>query len=228
MTAAPDPRPRDAGTGPSGVRRTAWLSPTTFDAALDALVARDGEDALVDLRADAYGHGAVEVERRARERGIHRFLRTAADARHVTPQRLIEPYGLLPGSTPVLRLTGEVIAVKRVPAGTAVSYGYTYRTRGEATLALVGLGYADGVPRLASSRAPVRVGAATGVVAGRVAMDQLVVDLGEHATGAQAGDDAVLWDDAATLSAWAAATDRAPEALTAGLGRRIQRRWGLG
>ena len=66
MTAAPDPRPRDAGTGPSGVRRTAWLSPTAFDAAIDALVARDGDDALVDLRADAYGHGAVEVERRAR------------------------------------------------------------------------------------------------------------------------------------------------------------------
>lgn len=228
MTAAPDPRPRGAGPGSSGVRRTARLSSSVLDAALDAVVARDGDDALVDLRADAYGHGAVEVERRAREHGIRRFLRTAPDARHVTPERLVESYGLLPGSTPVLHLIGEVIAVKRVPAGTAVSYGYTYRTRGDATLALVGLGYADGVPRLASSRAPVRVGPATGVVAGRVAMDQLVVDLGEHGAGAQPGDDAVLWDDAATLAAWATATEREPAALTAGLGRRIQRRWGHG
>lgn len=228
MTAAPEPRPRGTATGRSGVRRTAWLSATAFDAALDSLLARDGRDALVDLRADAYGHGAVEVERRARERGIRRFLRTASDALDAGPEQLVEPYGLLPGSMPVLRLTGEVIAVKRVPAGTAVSYGYTYRTRGEATLALVGLGYADGVPRLASSRAPVRVGPTTGVVAGRVAMDQFVVDLGEHGDAAQPGDEAVLWDDESTLAAWAAATDRESAALTAGLGRRIERRWVAG
>lgn len=228
MTAAPDSRPRGARAGRPGVRRTALLSESAFQVALDAVVARDGDDALVDLRADAYGHGAAEVERRARERGIRRFIRTAADAQEIAPQRLVEPYGLLPGSTPVLQLIAEVIAVKRVPAGTAVSYGYTYRTRNEATLALVGLGYADGVPRLASSRAPVRVGSTTGVVAGRVAMDQFVVDLGERGDDALPGDHAVLWDDAATLAAWAATTEREPAALTAGLGRRIERRWEAG
>lgn len=227
MTAAPESRPRVAGA-PRGVRRVARLSSSAFDAGLDALVAREGDETVIDLRANAYGHGAAEVERRARERGIRRFLRTAAEARDTAPQQLVAPYGLVPGATPVLRLIGEVIAVKRVPAGTAVSYGYTYRTRGDATLALVGLGYADGVPRLASSTAPVRVGAVTGVVAGRIAMDQLVVDLGEHGDDVRPGDDAVLWDDAAGLSAWASATEREPAALTAGLGPRILRHWDAG
>jgi len=228
MTTAPDARAQSRSAGRSGVRRTAWISSGAFEAAIDAALARDGDEAIVDLRADAYGHGAVEVERRAREQGIRRFIRTAADAQGVTPHRLVEPYGLLPGSIPMLRLIAEVIAVKEVPAGTAVSYGYTYRTPTRATLVLIGLGYADGVPRLASSRAPVRVGSTTGIVAGRVAMDQFVVDLGERVEMPQPGDDAVLWDDAATLTAWAIATEREPAALTAGLGPRIERRWGVG
>ncbi|MDQ1584364.1 MAG: alanine racemase, partial [Microbacteriaceae bacterium] len=65
-------------------------------------------------------------------------------------------YGLSPfddstsadlGLTPVMTLRGRVAAVRRVPAGTGVSYDYTYRTTRESTLALVPLGYADGIPR---------------------------------------------------------------------------------
>ncbi|MFN4000817.1 alanine racemase [Microcella sp.] len=213
MSAAPEPL---------GVRRVARLSARALDDALTALLA-EGE-ATLDLRADAYGHGADEVERRARARGIHRFVRDGDTATTAEEAGLgMLAYGLHEGQQPVLSLEGEVVAVKRVPAGTAVSYGYQYRTSDEATLALVGLGYADGVPRLASSRAPVRIGGATGIVAGRIAMDQLVVDLG--AAPAQVGDVAVLWHDGASLAAWSAATERPAAALLAGLGRRIQRRW---
>ena len=150
-------------------------------------------------------------------------MRSADAATGLDAALLLEPYGFHDASAPALSLIGEVIAVKQVPAGTAVSYGYTYRTTGASTLALVGLGYADGVPRAASSRAPVRIGTVVGVVAGRIAMDQLVVDLGSGQ--ASPGDDAVLWDDAETLAAWAAAAERSPESLTAGLGRRIRREW---
>jgi alanine racemase len=213
MTAAPEP----------GVRRTARIRGRALDDALARLRARDGESAPIDLRADAYGHGADEVERRARAHGLTRFVRSADAATGLDAALLLEPYGFHDASAPALSLIGEVIAVKQVPAGTAVSYGYTYRTTGASTLALVGLGYADGVPRAASSRAPVRIGAVVGVVAGRIAMDQLVVDLGSGQ--ASPGDDAVLWDDAETLAAWAAAAERSPESLTAGLGRRIRREW---
>lgn len=221
MTTAPE------GSRPEpplrGVRRVAMLTERVLDDALERMRARDGDDATIDVRADAYGHGAEEVERRARMHGVLRFVRTAAEAVGHDPERLLEPYGLAAGARPVLSLVGEVIAVKRVPSGTAVSYGYTYRTSGTSTLALVGLGYADGVPRLASSRAPVRVGTTVGVVAGRIAMDQFVVDLADGE--ASPGEDAVLWDDADGLVAWAAAAERTPPALTAGLGRRIRRQW---
>src|SRR5690606_35880584 len=80
---------------------------------------------------------------------------------------------------PAMTLDAAVISAKRVPADTGVSYGHDYLTARETTLALVPLGYADGVPRSASGRAPVSIDGVTYRVAGRVAMDQLVVDVGE-------------------------------------------------
>ena len=50
-----------------------------------------------------------------------------------------------------MTLRGTVALTKRVPAGYGVSYGLTYRTSADTTLALVPLGYADGIPRAASS-----------------------------------------------------------------------------
>ena len=112
-------------------------------------------------------------------------------------------YGLSPlpevtaedlGLKPVMTVGSYIAAVKEVPAGQGVSYGLRYRTDKPTTLALVPLGYADGVPRIAEN-APVRIypgaqkaqdGSApnnaegkTYRVVGRVAMDQMVVDLGE-------------------------------------------------
>lgn len=100
-------------------------------------------------------------------------------------------YGLSPfegtsaadlGLRPVMTLRTVVDAVKEVPAGQGVSYGLAYRTERPTTLALIPLGYADGVPRVGTG-GPVRIhpaGAPAGTypVVGRIAMDQLVVDLG--------------------------------------------------
>ena len=68
----------------------------------------------------------------------------------------------LPGGAPdwlrpAMTIRTEVIGVKRVPAGTAVSYGHRYRTSSEATIGLIPLGYNEGVPRHASNRAQVQV-----------------------------------------------------------------------
>ncbi|MDO9589907.1 MAG: alanine racemase, partial [Microcella sp.] len=78
---------------------------------------------------------------------------------------------------PAMQLSADVVGVKRVPAGSGVSYGFAHRTRSATTLALVPLGYADGVPRAAVD-APVRIGEAALRLVGRVAMDQIVVDAG--------------------------------------------------
>jgi alanine racemase len=122
-------------------------------------------------------------------------------------------YGLSPvpgrdfGLRPAMTVRARVTLTKRVPAGQGVSYGHTHTTEKETTLALVPLGYADGVPRSASNRAMVRVGGANRRIAGRVCMDQVVVECGDDPVSA--GDVAVLFgpgtDGEPTADDWAEA-----------------------
>lgn len=92
------------------------------------------------------------------------------------------------GLRPVMRLSASLALVKHVPGGHGVSYGHHYVTPGETTLGLVPVGYGDGIPRHASGTGPVLVGGKLRTVAGRIAMDQFVVDLGgdEPAVGSEA------------------------------------------
>ncbi|WP_367044332.1 alanine racemase [Streptomyces sp. Je 1-332] len=92
------------------------------------------------------------------------------------------------GLRPVMRLSASLALVKHAPGGHGVSYGHHYVTPGETTLGLVPVGYGDGVPRHASGTGPVLVGGKLRTVAGRIAMDQFVVDLGgdEPAVGSEA------------------------------------------
>jgi alanine racemase len=144
-------------------------------------------------------------------------------------------YGLSPfadrssadlGLRPAMTLRAAVAAVRRVPAGTGVSYGYDHRTDRETTLALVPLGYADGVPRQASGHGPVRIGGTDFRVAGRIAMDQFVVDVGDHPVAV--GDEVVLFGDP-TLGApaaddWAAAAGTVNYEIVTRIGARVGRR----
>ncbi len=100
-----------------------------------------------------------------------------------TPEQL----GLVPAMTAVARAA----VVKRVPGGQGVSYGHTYTTPGPTTLVDIPLGYADGVPRHASNRASVLVEGERRRIAGRVCMDQFVVDVGDLPV--RAGDEVVLF-----------------------------------
>ncbi|WP_155848650.1 alanine racemase [Arthrobacter sp. 35W] len=127
-------------------------------------------------------------------------------------------YGLSPfedqtsadlGLRPAMTLRTRVAACKEVPAGQGVSYGLNYITAAPTTLALVPLGYADGVPRVATG-GPVLIDGTTYPVVGRIAMDQMVVDLGPGiAAGSLLGAEAVLFGDPAAgapaVESWAAA-----------------------
>ena len=136
---------------------------------------------------------------------------------------LASPAGI--ATEPVMTLIAEVIAVKRVTAGTGVSYGYTYRAPRDTTIALVSIGYADGVPRLGSNAASASLAGLAFPVVGRIAMDQLVLDLGS--SEALPGDIATIFGTPSlgepSAIEWAQHTRRPPLALTAGLGRRIVR-----
>ncbi|KUL33437.1 alanine racemase [Streptomyces sp. NRRL F-4489] len=129
------------------------------------------------------------------------------------------------GLRPVMTLAASLASVKRVPGGHGVSYGHHYTTPGETTLALVPLGYADGVPRHASGTGPVLVAGKWRTVAGRVAMDQFVVDLGGDR--AEAGEEAVLFGpgDRGEPSAedWARAAGTIGYEIVTRIGSRVPR-----
>ena len=78
-----------------------------------------------------------------------------------------------------MTLRARVVNVKRVPAGTGVSYGPDHVTGRPATLALLPLGFADGLPRAAQGRAQVWLGGRRCPIVGRIAMDQCVIDAGD-------------------------------------------------
>jgi alanine racemase len=115
----------------------------------------------------------------------------------------------------------SVISVKRVPAHTPVSYGYHYRTATETTLALVSAGFADGVPRSASGKAFVRVGEVLCPIAGRIAMDQFIVDCGDNPVSV--GDEVEIWGSSPTIEQWAEWSGRPVDALLAHVGDRVVR-----
>ena len=88
---------------------------------------------------------------------------------------------------PVACLEGQILQLREVPAGTPVGYGATYVTQMPAKLATVGLGYADGVPRLLSNCGRVWCAGQFAPIVGRVSMDLLSIDV-THIESLSAGD----------------------------------------
>lgn len=202
--------------------------------------------------ADAPGHAtiarqarvfaqALEVAAAAGLRPEVRHLANSAATLTAPEQHfdLVRPglavYGLSPvpelaspaelGLRPAMTLAASLVLVKRVPAGSGVSYGHVYTTEAETTLGLVPLGYADGVPRAAGNVGPVLAAGRRRTVAGRVCMDQLVLDLGDDA--AAVGDEVLLFGPGdrgePTAQDWAEATGTISYEIVTRLGPRVPR-----
>lgn len=150
----------------------------------------------------------------------------------------LSTYGLSPfdgtaaaelGLRPAMRLVSRVLAVKEVPAGHGASYGLTYRCAAPTRFALVAGGYADGIPRAASNRAEVAIGGVRYPVVGKIAMDQMILDLGPGGDGAApvaAGDEVVIIGDGATgpsAEEWAAWSDTVNYEIVTRIGARVAR-----
>ncbi|WP_435193268.1 alanine racemase [Streptomyces sp. NRRL F-5630] len=202
--------------------------------------------------ADEPGHPSIAAQLTLFEEmtGLAARLGVRAEVRHIanSPATLSLPeshydlvrpgiamYGLSPspalgthadfGLRPVMRLVAPLALVKRVPGGHGVSYGHLYVTPGDTTLGLVPLGYGDGVPRHASGAGPVLVNGKWHTVAGRIAMDQFVVDLGGDTPAP--GSEAVLFGagDQGEPSAedWARAADTIVYEIVTRVGGRVPR-----
>jgi len=126
---------------------------------------------------------------------------------------------------PAMRLRGQIIVVKRLPAGHGVGYDLTYMTKKDSTVALVPLGYADGVPRHASSIGPVSLGGKRFTVSGRVSMDQITIDVGDYP--AQVGEWVSVFGDPALgdphVSEWAEAIGTNTYEIVTRIGSRVPR-----
>lgn len=147
----------------------------------------------------------------------------------------IATYGISPGTglgtpaqlglRPVMTLVGRMAVVKQLPAGSGLSYGHQYHLSHDATTAVVPLGYADGIPRNATNVGPVFAAGARRTIAGRVCMDQFVLDLGS-ATALE-GDEVILFgsgEDGIPLAEdWAEVTGTIGYEIVTRLGPRIPR-----
>lgn len=184
---------------------------------------------------------AVDIAERAGLRGMTKHLANSAATltRPETWLDMVRPgiacYGLDPlggdpavhGLRPAMTVRAEVALVKRVPAGSGVSYGHEYVTDRETGLALVPIGYAEGIPRNATNVGPVWLGGARRTIRGRVCMDQFVVDVGDDPV--RAGDEVLVWGPGTqgepTAQDWADAVDTIHYELVTRIGGRMTRRY---
>jgi len=126
----------------------------------------------------------------------------------------IAVYGLSPipesgdmGLRPAMTLRCPVAMVKTVPAGEGVSYGHIWIAERDTTVALLPIGYADGVFRALGGRIDVLINGRLRPSIGRMCMDQFLVDLGPGAPDVAEGDEAILFGSGgsgeSTAQTWA-------------------------
>ena len=107
---------------------------------------------------------------------------------------------------PAMTLKAEIHLVKRVPAGSPVGYGGTQTTLRDTKLAIITIGYADGIPRNTSSAVGVFVAGRKAAIIGRVSMDQFVVDLGADSNAVAGEIVEVFGANGYSIDDWAAAS----------------------
>lgn len=135
-------------------------------------------------------------------------------------------YGIGEDLRGAMTLTAPVVSVRDVPAGTPVGYGESFVTERATRLALVPLGYADGIPRIASGNASVLVRGRRARLAGTVSMDQVVIDVGS--LGVEPGETVTVFGPGdrgePTIADWARWARTIPHELMTGIGHRVIRR----
>jgi alanine racemase len=149
----------------------------------------------------------------------------------------IAVYGVSPGPgvdhlavclRPALSLHARVSFVKRLPAGTRISYGLRHELEAAANIATLPIGYADGVPRrLHAVGGEVLIGGKRRRIVGAITMDQLMVDCGDDPVAI--GDHAVLIGEQGgeriTAADWATRLDTIGYEIVCGISARIERRY---
>jgi len=246
----------DTGLSRGGATPDAWpdLCETAAKAEADGTVrvtglwshfafADGGPDHPVNNRQAAVFAEALEI---ATAKGLQPEVRHLANSAATltapaTHYDLVRPgvavYGLSPvpqigsprdfGLRPAMSLRSRVALTKRVPEGSGVSYLHRYVTSRETTLALIPLGYGDGVPRAATNTGEVLLAGRRRRISGTVSMDQFVVDVGDDEVAAD--DEVVLFgpgdDGEPTAQDWADACGTINYEIVTRVGGRVPREY---
>ncbi|MGN7248154.1 alanine racemase [Janibacter anophelis] len=246
----------DTGLGRGGAWREDLAAMLVDAARLQAEGVLDVEGIFSHFAyADAPGHPSVRAQQEvfaavladAERAGLRPRIRHLANSAALltipsSHYDMVRPgvsiYGLSPvpdiggpthfGLREAMRVTARLISVKDCPAGQGISYAHLYTTTQDTRLGLVPLGYADGIPRHASNLGSMQVHGRRYTVAGRVCMDQMVLDLGADSP-ARAGDEVVIIgreaDGEPTAQDWAAAIGTINYEIVTRLGPRVPRRY---
>ena len=187
-----------------------------FDAVLAELAAAGVRPEVVHL-ANSAGALAHPLARRS-------LVRAGVALYGISPGPGVDPLAV--ALRPALSLHARVSMVRRVRAGEGISYGLRHTFATDTTVAVLPIGYADGVPRrLFSAGAEVLIGGRRRPIVGVVTMDQLMVDMGVDDVAV--GDHAVLigrqGDDEITAAEWADRLGTIGYEIVCGISRRIER-----
>ncbi|WP_061960938.1 alanine racemase [Demequina flava] len=175
----------------------------------------------IDLQAENFRAAVLMAEEREIQLEVRHLANSACTlTRPDLHFDLVRPgiavYGLPPvpdpdgenfGLRPAMSVRSRVILVKDVPEGQGVSYGHEYITPHRTTLGLVSAGYADGVFRAGGNQAEVAIRGRRYRIAGRVCMDQFVVDLGSGTEVSEGDAVTLIGPDGPGARDWATAVD---------------------
>jgi alanine racemase len=199
--------------------------------------------ALADQPDDGFNEAQIakfrRVLRELQSRGIDIPLKHAANSAAILefPQsffNMVRPglalYGLYPSSCvkrsmclkPAMSLRTKVAYLKKVPSGTPISYGRTYITKAETTIATLPVGYGDGYNRLLSDIGRVVIKGKLASVVGRVCMDQIMVDVG-NIPEVKIGDEVILMGRAISVEEIAQKIQTIPYEVVCMISKRVPR-----
>ncbi len=153
-----------------------------------------------------------------------RAVRTGLAVYGLSPFAGSSPESL--GLRPAMTLKSQVVALKDVARGSHASYGLTYTCEADTRFALVAGGYADGLPRSASNAARVFIGGRQYRQVGRIAMDQIVVEVGLD-SDVGVGDEVTIFGPGEsgepTAADWGAWGGTINYEIVTGIGSRVER-----
>jgi alanine racemase len=155
----------------------------------DQLAAFDHTVDALSLPPGVLVHAANSAGALAHPGARRSFVRAGIAIYGISPGHAVDP--LCGALRPAMSLVARVSYVKRVAAGSRISYGLRHTFERDTTVATVPIGYADGVPRrLFETGGEVLIGGHRRPVVGVITMDQLMVDCGDDAVAI--GDEVVL------------------------------------